>query len=197
MDLIIRKGLPATLRADGARLYWQAFGAKLGRVLGPDARALRFLDRVIAADQCLVALNAEGALLGIAGFKTTGGSFAGGTSADLRAIYGGFGAMWRGTLLLALNREAETDCFLMDGICVSQDARGQGVGSALLSGLYEQAATLGYRSVRLDVIDTNPRARALYEREGFHPVRTAPLGPLKYVFGFASATTMVRQLSPA
>ena len=197
MDLIIRKGLPATLRADGARLYWQAFGAKLGRVLGPDARALRFLDRVIAADQCLVALNAEGDLLGIAGFKTTGGSFAGGTSADLRAIYGGFGAMWRGTLLLALNREAETDCFLMDGICVSQDARGQGVGSALLSGLYEQAATLGYRSVRLDVIDTNPRARALYEREGFHPVRTAPLGPLKYVFGFASATTMVRQLSPA
>ena len=197
MTITIRKGLPATLRSDGARLYWQAFGAKLGRVLGPDARALRFLDRVIAADQCLVALNAEGALLGIAGFKTTGGSFAGGTSADLRAIYGGFGAMWRGTLLLALNREAETDCFLMDGICVSQHARGQGVGSALLSGLYEQAATLGYRSVRLDVIDTNPRARALYEREGFHPVRTAPLGPLKYVFGFASATTMVRQLSPA
>jgi len=197
MGLTLRKGLPASLRLQGARLYWQAFGPKLGRVLGPEARALIFLDRVIAADQCLIALDERGLLLGLAGFKTTGGSFAGGTSADLRAIYGWAGAIWRGGLLLRLNREIDRDCFLMDGLCVSEANRGQGVGTALLEALYDHAATLGYRSIRLDVTDTNPRARALYQRQGFMPTHTAHLGLMKHVFGFTSATTMQRPLTPA
>lgn len=194
MGLTIRKGLPPTLRLQGTRLYWQAFGPKLGRVLGPEARALTFLDRVIATDQCLIAVDEQGTLIGLAGFKTTGGSFAGGTSADLRAIYGWFGALWRGSLLLALNRAPEDDCFLMDGLCVSPAARGHGIGTALLAALYDHATALGYRSIRLDVIDTNTRARALYDREGFLPTSIAQLGLLKLVFGFSSATTMQRPL---
>ena len=48
----IERGLPDHLRAEAAALYWQAFGGKLGRVLGPEEAALRFLTRVIRADQC-------------------------------------------------------------------------------------------------------------------------------------------------
>ncbi len=195
MDVTLQKGLPARLRREGAWLYWQAFGAKLGRVLGPEARALAFLDRVIEANQCVIAMDAAGTLVGLAGFKTTGGSFAGGTLADLRAIYGDFGAFWRGGLLLALDRQAETDCFLMDGICVAASAQGRGVGRALLSALYAEASALGYRTIRLDVIESNARARALYEREGFKPAQTMRLGLLKHVFGFAASTTMIRPLT--
>ena len=50
----------------------------------------------------------------------------------------------------------------------------------------------GYAEVRLDVIDNNPRARTLYERRGFVAGDTQYLGPLKYLFGFSAATTMVR-----
>lgn len=195
MGLKLQKGLPPDLRHVGARLYWEAFGPKLGRVLGPRARAMAFLDRVIEAEQCVVALDADGALLGLAGFRTTGGGFAGGTVADLRAIYGQFGAFWRGGLLLALSRDAQPGCFLMDGICVTAAARGRGVGTALLSALYDEAAALGYRSIRLDVIDSNIRARELYLREGFMPTRTARLGLLRHAFGFASSTTMIRPLA--
>ena len=46
-------GLPETLRPQAARLYWQAFGGKLGLVLGPEARALRFLERVIRGDHVI------------------------------------------------------------------------------------------------------------------------------------------------
>lgn len=194
MGVTLHKGLPAKLRRDGARLYWEAFGPKLGRVLGPDIRAQTFLERVIEADQCIVALGDDGSLLGLAGFKTSGGSFAGGTLADLRAVYGGWGAFWRGTLLSALDREVVTDVFLMDGICVAAPARGQGIGAALLSALYDEAAARGYQSIRLDVVDSNSRARALYDREGFVPTRTTRVGLLKHVFGFASSTTMVRSL---
>jgi len=74
---------------------------------------------------------------------------------------------------------------------VSEAARGQGVGSALLSAIRGKAITLGYCKVRLDVIDTNPRARALYERQGFIPESTSNIGPLRHIFGFRSATIMV------
>lgn len=193
MGVTIFSGLHAHLRADAARLYWEAFGGKLDRVLGPDPRALAFFERVIRTDHCLAALD-DGTLIGIAGFKTTSGSFAGGGWADLIAVYGAWGGRWRGWALWALNREVDNDRFLVDGICVTRDKRGKGVGSLLLAGLYDEAARRGYRSVRLDVIDANWRARALYERQGFVATRTESLGPLRHLFGFATSITMVRPL---
>lgn len=195
MTITLQRGMPRHLRRAAADLYWQAFGGKLGRVLGPDDRALEFLDRVIRADHAIVALDDQGELLGLAGFKTPKGAFAGGTFADLRAIYGAFGAVWRGALLQLLGREVDNMRFLMDGICVSRAARGQGVGSRLVEAICDEARARGYAEVRLDVIDTNWRAKALYERLGFRPAGEEKLGPLRHVFGFRSATMMVRQLA--
>lgn len=192
--MIVLRGLPDGLRPDAARLYWEAFGVKLGRVLGPERRALSFFERVIRADHCYVALDDLGQLIGLAGFKTTEGSFAGGTRHDLRRVYGVVGAFWRGLLLWALNREIDNDRFLLDGICVTAAARGHGVGSALIKRICDEGFILGYRSVRLDVVDTNARARALYERLGFVAVQTEPIGLLRYVFGFSAATTMVKPI---
>ena len=79
----------------------------------------------------------------------------------------------------------------MDGIFVEPAARGRGVGTLLLQAIANEAAQRGYAEVRLDVIDTNDRARALYERRGFRPVKTNSTGLLRHVFGFRSATTMV------
>lgn len=194
MTLHISTGLPENLRQDAARLYWQAFGGKLGMVMGPEPRALAFLNRVIRNDHVIIAQGQNGALLGIVGFKTPQGAFADGDTADLRAIYGWWGALWRASLLWLLEREVDNDNFLLDGICVAHQAQGMGVGTALLDAICAEAATRGYKSVRLDVIDSNFRAKALYERRGFEVTKTAPIGPLRHVFGFSSATTMVRRL---
>jgi ribosomal protein S18 acetylase RimI-like enzyme len=190
----IRFGLLEDHRAEAAALYWQAFGSKLGRVLGPEPMALRFLQRVMRADHCLTAMDDDGRLLGLAGFKTPAASFAGGSLADLRAVYGLVGGFWRGFLLQLLGREVDNQRFLLDGLCVSDQARGQGVGTALLEAVVAEARQRGYRAVRLDVVDTNPRARALYERRGFVLDRTAGIGPLRLVFGFRAAHTMVRPI---
>lgn len=192
MTVTIRRGLPPDLRPQAARLYWQAFGGKLGAVLGPEPRALDYLTRVMRPDHVFIALDAKDTLLGLAGFKTPRGSFAGGTEADLKAVYGRFGGWWRARLFAWLGREVDNDRFLVDGICVLREARGQGIGSALLDALCAEGAARGYHAVRLDVIDTNWRARALYERQGFTSLGTRPIGPLRHVFGFAAATTMVR-----
>lgn len=82
----------------------------------------------------------------------------------------------------------------MDGIFVRAEARGLGVGSALLDAIERHAAGSGLKQVRLDVIDENPRARALYARRGFEATSTVSLGMLKPLFGFQSATTMIKAI---
>lgn len=187
-------GLADKHREAAARLYWEAFGGKLGAVLGPDEKALAFLNRVIRADHCVSALSRDGELVGIAGFKSPEGSFAGGNAADMRAVYGRIGARWRAAALWLLSHEVDNHRFLVDGIAVARPARSQGIGTALVKALCAEGTTRGYASIRLEVINTNWRARVLYERLGFMATRTEKLGLLRFLYGFASVTTMVRPL---
>lgn len=192
--ITIFRGLHPHLRTPAARIYWEAFGSKLGRVLGPEPRAIAFLERVMRLDHCFTAVAGDGTLVGIAGFKTAAGGFAGGGWSDLQAVYGLWGGRWRGAALWCLGRDIDNDRFLIDGICVAHNHRSQGVGTRLLEALYDEAAASGYPAIRLDVVDGNQRARALYSRHGFLPTRTENLGPLRHLFGFKTSTTMVRPL---
>lgn len=183
-------GIPSDQIDTAAALYWQAFGGKLGRLMRPDDKALRFFAQVIVPEFAISAVDTDGKLLGLAGFKTDAGGLVAGGLADLARVYGWPGALWRGPLLALLERELEPGVLQMDGICVSAQARGQGVGTALLAAIKAKAAQRGDRVVRLDVIDTNPRAEALYRREGFAPVSRESLGPFRWLFGFGSALRM-------
>ncbi len=195
MTVRILRGLPREHREAAAALYWQAFGGKLGTVMGPEDRAIRFLARAIRGDHAIIALSDEGELLGLAGFKTVDGAFAGGTPDDMRAVYGVAGSLWRAALLRLLGRSVENHRFLMDGICVQREARGLGIGSLLVEAICDEALARGFSEVRLDVIDSNWRARALYERLGFQELHRESIGPLHLVFGFRSTTAMVKRIS--
>lgn len=192
MGLTILYHLPPALREQAAVLYWQAFGAKLGRVMGPEPLALRLLSRIIRNDHAIIAMVGD-RLVGLVGYKTPRGAFASGSWGDLRAVYG-LGGLWRAALLRMLVHDVDNERFLLDGLCVAAEAQGQGVGTALLDAVAVEARARGYAAVRLDVVNTNPRARALYEREGYRVLTETRLGLLRHVFGFDSSTTMVRDL---
>ena len=190
----ITVGIPQKDRDEVAALYWEAFGSKLGFTLGPKYQALRFIREVMRSDHGICAHDDNGRLLGIAGFKTTEGALVAGRFADLRHVYGWTSAAIRIALLGALEKDSENARFLMDGLFVAPEARGQGVGTALLNAISEEARRRGFHEVRLDVIDSNTRARALYLREGFRPVGTQSIGWLRLFFGFRSVTAMVRSV---
>ena len=175
-----------------AHLFWQAFSDKLSRLLGPERRAVPYLARVLRAERALVARDARGRLVGVAGVKTAQGGFVGGGLADLATIYGRAGALWRAPVLAMMDRPLAADEMLMDGLFVAPEARGAGVGSALIRAVLSEARRRGCTAVRLEVIDRNLRARALYERLGFVPTEEVRLGLLAPMFGFRQATTMRR-----
>lgn len=194
MSVTIQTGLPPALREKAAEIYWEAFGSKLGRVMGPEPKARRYLMRVIDASHVIVALDDRGALLGMAGFKTPHGAFADGSLGELRAVYGLVGAGWRMAVLRLLHNEVDNERFLIDGICVARGARGRGIGTALIAALCDEGRARGYAAIRLDVIDTNLRAKALYQRLGFAVLHSETIGPLRYIFGFSAATAMAKPL---
>ncbi|MBB3995047.1 ribosomal protein S18 acetylase RimI-like enzyme [Sulfitobacter undariae] len=186
----ISSGFTEQERPDIARLYWQAFSAKLGRLLGPTPRALAFFEHIISPDFALVARSPAGKVIGVAGFKTAEGALTGGGLRELSQYYGWLGASWRAPFLHLLERDLAENTLLMDGICVDAAARGLGVGTALLDAIKAHAQSRNLAHVRLDVIDINPRARALYLREGFIAAAPQHVGPLRWLFGFSTSTPM-------
>ena len=188
----IRLGVPEALYAQATALYCEALQAKLTPFLGPPDRAARFLAPAMRADRAFVATDGS-QILGIAGFQEDRiGLFDMGLAPFWRE-YGLSGPI-RAIGLAALDRREAKDTLLMDGIAVDTVARGRGIGTRLLAAICNHARNLGKTHVRLDVIDTNPRARALYERQGFVAGETVGLGPLRLIFPFRAVTTMRKAL---
>ena len=183
-------GFPEQQRDAVAQLFWEAFSGKLGTVLAPERKALDFIAASLSRDNAFSALDTDGTLLGVVGFKTTSGGLIMAGFDDLARVFGRFGALWRGPLLDRMERPLAEGQMLLDGIFVASEARGRGVGSALIDAVVAEARQRGMVQVRLDVIDTNLRARALYERYGFTPTGRVETGWLAWLVGFHHATTM-------
>jgi len=76
------------------------------------------------------------------------------------------------------------------GIAVDSRCRGQGIGSKLLDQIIQYALENRFETVRLDVIDSNPRAKKLYESKGFVAIKSESYPYLKWLIGFSGSTTM-------
>lgn len=187
----ITRGIERHDIAEAARLYWLAFGDKLGRVMGPEHRATAYIQRALGVDHAVCAHDQCGKLIGIIGFKTYEGALVGGRLRDLAAVYGVVGALWRAALMALFVSDVDNERFLIDGLAVAPSARGQGVGTALLHAIFAEARRQGYAEVRLEVAGSNHRARALYERIGFVPVTQVDMGLLRHIFDFDSTTIMI------
>ncbi|WP_078628237.1 GNAT family N-acetyltransferase [Streptomyces sp. NRRL F-2664] len=174
-------------------MYWEAFGRKLGAALGPPERGRAFIARHLHRDRGVVALAPGGRhVVGVAGYRLGGRGLTGGGVRDVLTGYGHLRGLPRLAVLALLERTPRPGELVMDGIAVEASHRGMGTGSRLLAEIAAVAAEAGCSRIRLDVVDVNPRARALYERHGFRAVRTERTPYLKGLMGFGAVTTMHR-----
>lgn len=186
----IRFGLPDELRKAAIVLYYEAFSNKFSKLMTLD-ESLNVLTDLLYSEQVVFALQGE-RLAGFAGiqhgekrlFKISIHPFV----KHLGIMRGLFAAF----VLVLFGRPHKDGELLMDGICVDKNMRGQGVGSLLLESVFDFAKQNNYKTIRLDVVDTNPRARKLYERMGFEPTISHHYLFTKKLMGFSSSTTMVK-----
>lgn len=188
----VGRGFTPDERERVGSLYWEAFGRKLRPAFADDATGARAVRASMRPASTFIA-RTGGSVAGVCGFAEDGHGAADLTWATLRGQLTVAPAIRAYLVLGVLSRSRRTDVLVLDGICVDAAQRGRGIGSALLAAATELACLRGLRAVRLSVVDTNPRARALYHRLGFRPVGSGSLGPLAAVYGFDRYTTMERR----
>jgi len=106
----------------------------------------------------------------------------------IKNIFGFFGlikgtrVITRGIRFERIVRPPGKGALCLHNLGVSEQVRGKGYGQQLIAWFLEQAEKQNVAAVGLDVAETNPRAKALYERLGFEVKEFRP-GKLKNKFG--------------
>ena len=189
-SIVLQCGLPDAQRERAAAIYLDAFGSKY-RLLLSRSQGLTLFPRLFVADNTIVALE-DGRLVGLAGLDHAGRRFVGWDWPAYRETFGLLGGAWRAFWVQVDVHPHPADELLLETLAVDPARRDQGIGTALLQAVYAFAQAHAYRAVRLGVVDTNPRARALYEREGFVAKYTLHLPGMRFLAGFGATTTMIR-----
>ncbi|MBT2989383.1 MAG: GNAT family N-acetyltransferase [Candidatus Thiodiazotropha sp.] len=189
-EIIYQVGIPDQFKEQAVALYDEAFGRKISVAIEDDAKRREVLSSCFVLEHAISALS-EDRLVGIAGLHTGKGSLTGGAEyKDLVSMLGFIQGNIAALLLSLYERKPRQGELVMDGITVLSGYRGRGIGGVLLDKVKEYALQNGFRSIRLDVIDTNPRAKVLYERNGFKAVKREEFPYLKKVLGFGGSETM-------
>ncbi len=197
MNFIIQREIQLEHKKDAAQLYALAFQNKFKRILGDTEAVTELMKNSINRHNAISAVSSDNELLGISGFHLNKTSLVGLKLKDFTKHFGFSRGCFKYVILAILfYRKPDTKTqLLMDGIAVKEDNRGQGIGKLLFSELEQFARDKNLSSIKLDVIDENPKAKKLYKRIGFVCTKhhKLPLFIFKLI-GVSGVTTMVKKL---
>ncbi len=166
--MTIKLGFNEKDRIVVAQLYAEAFKKKFENLIGDEAVVSMLLKKGLNPDYCLTCYDDQ-QLVGLAGFHVGRSALVNLTFSNFIEQFGFFKGLTKGLIaaIIFYRKTQPKDELLMDGIAVHENFRGQGIGSQLFDQLFEWAKVNKYKAIHLDVIDENPKAKALYERLGF------------------------------
>ncbi len=198
----IRAASPADFPELG-RILWAAFGGKMRPFLGdrPGRNAALLADlfaaRGLAPESARVAADARDKPLGVCLLRQPGVPYAalGPIARTALRHFGLWGGLRAFLGLCLFDERLRADTCVISLLAVAPEARGRGVGGALLGAAEAEALGRGLGRLALDVIEDNP-AKSLYLRRGFRTTRTHRVpAPLARLFGFSRFDHMEKPLA--
>jgi ribosomal protein S18 acetylase RimI-like enzyme len=193
-DMRIAQGLEEEQVTAAVAILLEAFAEKIAHELRPtsDEQAARITVAGITPEQAWCAFAEDGSLVGLAGVAAPGKPFYHIPFAVLRDEFGLPGALqrWAYGLMEVLAHPRRRGTLRVEVLAVRADARGSGVGTALLEAVAAGAREKGGERLLLEVVDTNGRAKELYERVGFRSTRTIRSGLLTAGAGYRAVHFM-------
>ena len=197
MDFITEIGIRTTHKEAAAKLYAIAFQTKFLKILGTPEEVSQLLKDGINTQRGISAISADNELLGISGFQLNNSAL---IDLKFQHFVSRFGIL-KGTfkyLIMAIvfhRMPANNSQLLMDGIAVNEGNRGRGIGKQLFMELEKFSAQNKMTSIKLDVIDENPKAKKLYESIGFVPIKYSKTPRfISKLIGVSGVTTMVKEI---
>ncbi|BEU03949.1 hypothetical protein OAG1_27490 [Agarivorans sp. OAG1] len=192
----VQQGWPEHHRKTVAALYEQAFGQKFHLAVPNQQLRIALLAQSFKPEYALSVID-QGCLVAVAGFQTPKAGFTSGIGwQGLVDLLGYVKGAWAALVFSLFERKPSQHTMVMDGIAVAEEYRGKGLGSMLLDGIIHQAQEQGFSKVRLDVIDSNPRAKKLYLAKGFKQVKREYYPYLNWLLGFSGSSTLEYSIHP-
>jgi ribosomal protein S18 acetylase RimI-like enzyme len=190
----LKWGVSEKLRLPVAQLIYDAFSVKLRYTLGPRHKGVHFIARSLKSEFGLVALQ-KGEFVGVAGAKTEDG--------ELVDVNWG---LWLRTYHIQAIRtffigvpfwyeRKHPGMFRLTNLAIVDSARGEGIGTQIVEEFIRIGFEKGYRALKLEVINSNVRAKALYQRLGFEITRYSKIHfPWSHLWGFTGVYEMTYSL---
>lgn len=201
-NVIISLGLPEHLHDRAAEILYAGFGSKIHPLVGSREVAIALFAKNLNPDMAMVALYREQAeqeqtqLAGLAGLQFDERKFLNFTISSFVQEIGWLRGLLTFLLMRLFANEVQPQEICIDLLAVDANLRGRGFGSALINAVCDFAQTNNFDTVSLNVVDTNPDARRLYERMGFIPVKTSNYGFLSRFLGSSAVTKLSKNLPP-
>jgi ribosomal protein S18 acetylase RimI-like enzyme len=146
-----------------ADIIWSAFHAKADWIYKNDVQKEKEVMRALPVPESTIVARIGDRVVGFLIFKTSQTNQANKPLEEVMRRH----RNWRTAFLLLLAHRPERDELYIFLIAASAGARGAGVGTALLRRACDIARERGLARATLHVIEENPRAKRLYDREGF------------------------------
>ena len=170
-------------------IYYFAFKKKIRALIKSKEKALAIHKKALNPGRVLYALLDE-RVVGIAGLHYDNKNFMEIKYKDLREHFNPIQSYFIYFIYKIMSPKFKNDVIRIDSIAVDEDVRGQGIGSILIEKVFELAKDKEFKEVILEVVDTNPKAKKLYERIGFKEKKLVKYYFTTRIAGFSSEFIM-------
>jgi ribosomal protein S18 acetylase RimI-like enzyme len=190
MTTKIQLGVPKNQGNRVAKIFCEGFNDKIKLMFGNSKKAQKLIASSIQDDRILVALK-DNIVVGFAGLQFSNKSYFNPSLNQIIRVYGLETIRVFLFLIIDFFSKPKSHQLHLDTLAVSIHEQNKGIGSKLIQSTIELAKTEKFSQIKLEVIETNKKAKSLYEKIGFKNVRITRIPyPFSYLIGFRSFTEM-------
>ncbi len=185
----ITETIPEESRAKALEIFYDAFAQKIRALIKSKEKALAIYSKSLNPERVFYAVHG-GEVAGLIGLQYGDQYFMEFRYEIFREFYNPLTSRFYLFLLKRSSPKLKKGVMRIDSVAVDPGSRSLGIGTGLINKVLDFAKEKGYREVILEVVNTNPRAKMLYERLGFRQKKYINYYFLTRIAGFTGEYIM-------
>jgi len=180
-------------KSDMMRIFYDSFERKITAFIKSKQKALSIFENSLNTDRIMLAVE-DKKITGMAGLHYDDRNFTDIKYGTLKTHYNPLKSFFMYWIIRLTTPKIKEGTVRIDSLAVDKSYRGKGIGTKLIKGVIEFARQNNYSQVLLEVVNTNPMAKALYERMGFKVKKKVNFYFFTRSAGFSSEYIMVYKI---
>ena len=193
LNIEIADSINKNQRIRTIEILYYAFEQKIRALIKSKEKALAIYNKSLKNDQVFYALL-DGNVVGFIGMHYENKTFLEFKYRNLRKYFNPLQSYFIYRIYKLTSPKIKDDVLRIASIAVDKSVRSLGIGTQLINKVFGFAKNKGFKEVILEVVNTNPKAKALYERIGFKEKKIVRYYFLTRSAGFSSEYIMSYKL---